>query len=502
MFAGLHQAAVETMAARLLYLLSRLALPPLVLSHVGLAEYGLWSIAFVLVSYLGLTASGIATVYVREIARARERDDVACASRILSTGVLLTLLLGGIFCTGLALSLPWVLAKFQLNPALRTLATQLVFTCCLIFLADLTLGAWGYVLHALKQVQEQQRIWVVSFLLEWLAIALLLHAGFGMQALVWAFALRYACSITLSWWRVRRTWPALQLSLRHVSPDCLRLYSKLGLGSQLSDSWATLLHAGDRLLAGFAFGASASALLDLGNKLPSTATSISSGISHAMLPHAATASTDAAQTLYRSGLRLNVLVLLPVMPLLVATAPALFTVWLGPRSELTILAGCLLWMTPAWHLHTLTGAASSTLRGQGRLRTEFIYHALRSVGLLAAYLMATTLPQFIALTAVGLSGSAVLYLALANRCLGAPTALLGETLYPLFGAYFAAYLITALLPWQFESRGDAWYTLLLGCGLYGTSLCLWLYKVVLTLAETAFIRHQLGRVTAMVTRHA
>ena len=93
MSTSFQRAAIESIVAKVLYLLSRLAIPPMILTKVGLAEYGLWSIAFVLVGYLGLSVSGLATVYVREIAKAFERQDAYRASGMLSTGVALALLL-------------------------------------------------------------------------------------------------------------------------------------------------------------------------------------------------------------------------------------------------------------------------------------------------------------------------------------------------------------------------------------------------------------------------
>ncbi|MBE9609552.1 lipopolysaccharide biosynthesis protein [Chitinilyticum piscinae] len=502
MAAGLHQAALESIAARLLYLLTRLALPPLVLAHVGLAEYGLWSIAFVLVGYLGLSVSGLATVYVREIARAYEQDDASHASRILSTGVLLALVLGGAFCTLLALLLPWVLAQFHLVPALHALATQLIMATCLIFLADLTLGAWGYVLHGLKRVHEQQRIWVTSFLLEWLAVAVLLQLDLGMSALLWAFALRYACSITLARWRVHLAWPALQIRLRLVSLQCLPQFARLGLASQLSDGWAMLLHSGDRLLAGAAFGAAATAILDLGSKLPATAISLSSGINQVLLPHAATARESAVSAIYHSGLRLGLLALLPVMPMLVAVAPALLTAWLGPRAELALLVSICLWMTPAWHLHTLTGAASSTLRGQGQIRLEFVYHGLRSTGLLAAALLAGNLASFVEGVALSLGVSALIYLWLASRTLGMSGTMLLCTLRPLLLIYPAAYAMALLCPWQLASRSSALQDLLLYGAIAAASLLLGIWKTALLPAEKALLQQTLRRLGAKETRHA
>jgi len=57
------------MGGKALYAVTRVALPPLTLAHVGLSDYGLWATCFVLVSYLGMTASGFTLVYLRRTAQ-------------------------------------------------------------------------------------------------------------------------------------------------------------------------------------------------------------------------------------------------------------------------------------------------------------------------------------------------------------------------------------------------------------------------------------------------
>ena len=76
------------MFASAFYLVSRLMLPPLVLSHISLMEYGLWSACFVLIMYIGLSDVGFSNVYVRFTARYHARGDIPAINRLLSTGMI------------------------------------------------------------------------------------------------------------------------------------------------------------------------------------------------------------------------------------------------------------------------------------------------------------------------------------------------------------------------------------------------------------------------------
>jgi len=77
-----------SMFANMFYLVSRLILPPMILAHVSLAEYGLWSACCVLLMYIGLTDAGFSNVYVRYTARYHAQGDTDSINKLLSTGVL------------------------------------------------------------------------------------------------------------------------------------------------------------------------------------------------------------------------------------------------------------------------------------------------------------------------------------------------------------------------------------------------------------------------------
>ncbi|QKJ67707.1 hypothetical protein HQN60_13830 [Deefgea piscis] len=503
MSTSFQRAVLESIFAKVLYLFTRLAIPPMVLTQVGLPEYGLWSISFVLVGYLGLSVSGLATVYVREIAKAFEQQDAHRASGMLSTGVALALLLGSGFCLGLTLLMPWLLGKFEVSPALHPLATLLMLTTAFVFLADLTLGAWGYVLHGLNRVHEQQRIWVASFMLEWLIIASLLYRNWGMTALLGGFVLRYVFSISCAWWRVHLIWPDLQLRPKFVSKVYLQPFLKLGMKSQLSDTFAMILHSADRVLAGVHFGSAATALVDLGSKLPATATSISSGISAVVLPRSACMDKAQLAEFYPKALRLALFSLLWIMPLIVSCAPAIHLTWLGLRPESALILQMLLWLTPAWHLHTLTGCASSALRGQAELRLEFVYHILRLISAGIAYLSATSLLQFIAYFTIGNGLAAVIYLLIASQRLSMPPALVfRQTLWPLLIVYTLGYSFSWFWPWQLISRNMAALELVQASSLFMLILFWAIWKLVLTQSEKQWLTNQCTKFFKREVYHA
>src|SRR5271166_5833712 len=74
-------------AARVGYLLTRMLIPPFVLTRIGLSAYSIWSAIFIMVSYVGMTTMGVGVVYVKYTAEFTARGETEEANSLLSTGL-------------------------------------------------------------------------------------------------------------------------------------------------------------------------------------------------------------------------------------------------------------------------------------------------------------------------------------------------------------------------------------------------------------------------------
>ena len=440
--------------SRLLYALTRVALPPLALAHMGLAEYGLWAACFVIVGYLGMTASGFTVVYLRGVARAHAAGDVAAASRLVSTGVLTLSALAVALLASVHAALPALLDLLNVPVAQHRLAGILWMAACAVFLVDMSLGAFASVLHAVGRVRTEQRIWIAAFVLETAALVLLLLAGLGVFALVWAFALRYAFSIVATAVAARRALPGLRLSPRLFEPRLLREFAGLGAGMQLSSLAATALHSADRLLAGALLGPAATAVVDLAGKLPVTAGSLASQASTVALAasarHAVQGQARALSQVYVDAMRVTVGVLSLSLPFLIVFAPLVCVAWLGPQQPAATVAQVMPWLAGGLMAHLLTGPATAAQRGRGRLGSDFALHGLRLAMLVAAglawHLSGTAdVVHLAAAMGAGQAAAAALFLCAAHRRECGSFAGLGrDVALPLAAAFALALTLAAL----------------------------------------------------------
>jgi len=420
--------AVVTMLSRLLYLATRLAVPPLVLAHIGLEEYALWSAAFLLVMYVGLADAGFANVYVRFVARYHARGRLAAINRLLSTGMVA---LGGAslaIMLGLAWAIDPLIDGLGIAPAQRGTARVLLFGATGMFLLDLSLGAFCYLLHGLQRMREEQTIAVIGYLAEVVAIVALLNAGFGVYSLLLAFVLRYSWSLAAFVVLAHRLLPGLRVRPGLFDRRMLRHFLGYGSRVQLSALVSTVLVTLDRTLAGFFFGATTLALFELAGKLPLSAISVPAVISRVTLPAAAQAQAHddrpRLQRLCADGTRYTALVAALPLAFLGSFAGPVAAAWLGGDAPLLAdLPALLLLAALAAQLHVATGPGSAVFRATGQVSNEFVYHGLRiaaiAVALLVARLAFAWQPLALAAAlAVGNSVASLAYLLFNQRRLG------------------------------------------------------------------------------------
>ena len=492
------------MGGRLLYAATRVALPPLALAHMGLGDYGLWAACFVLVGYIGMAASGFTLVYLRTTAQYHAKGDTGAIGRLLSTGMLSMGALALALLAGLWLAMPWLLNLFNVAPEQRPLATDLWLGTLAVFLADMSIGAFANVLHAIGRLRQEQRVWVVAFLLEAALIVLFLQLGWGVRGLLAAFAGRYLFSASANAVLACRALPGLRLSPRLFDRSLLKSFFGYGAGMQASGLIAAALQSADRLLAGALIGPQATALMDLAGKLPSTTAAVTSSAAvvaqSASARHDAHGQSGALRGVYLDATRVTVASLALTMPFLAWFAQPLTLAWLGQGEAQATVAPLMAMLSVGLHLHMLTAPATSVARGRGQLGADFIYHGLRVVALAAVvglwlrFGAAQTVSFALALS-IGQVAAACVFLAGAHRLiLGSWAGIGSRLLLPTAAAYALGGALRALLPLHDAAgRGQALLTLAGLALLWGLAAIAVLGPLLTTPEERRALLQRLAR---------
>ncbi len=503
-----------SIAAKIFYLFSRFFLPPIILAFITLEEYGIWATCFILISYLGMGAFGVSNVYIRYVAEYHAKGETEKINHLLSTGVTVVSILSLILLILLWFCLPLIIEAFSVSPALHSTAFIMIFGTACIFMLDLSWGAFAYVLNGLQRIVEQNVVWMVTFTLEAVLIVLLLLAGLGIYALLYAFVIRYLVAIIANVILCYRAIAGLSLSIQYFDWQYVRLFYHYGAIVQISGILGMFLRSIEKLIAGIFINVQATGLFDVGEKFPVMATSIAGGMNAAYLPATAYLHSqdrrDEIAGLYLKGARYVNIVTGFIMGFLAAFSLLLITAWLGTDPQYAQAPLILSCFTLPFQLNVLTGPASAFFRGCGEPAKELWYPVsqlllvMLFVGL-GFYWYGITVLIITLTVAAAMILSVLGYLAYANRYLGiSQHQFWGQVMMPGLLPYllgFAVLLIT--LPWLPAALANRWYAAaLIGVAgiLYSIVTLLLIYRLVCDPNERAYIRTRLMKIFGLARR--
>ncbi len=430
----LSRNVVVDIAARVGYLVSRFFIPPFVLAHVTLEAYGLWSTAFIVVSYVGLSTMGISSVYIKYVAEYSARRNFLKANQLLSTGLCLTVPFCMLVFTIFYFLWPKMVGWLHIAPTLQGDAREVVLSVVAIFLASLSLGAFHDAVVGAQKTDMVQRRWIVCYTVETLLIFLLVGMGRGIRGLSEAFLVRTVIDVVLCLIMAVRLLPWLRISPKLITREAFNTLFAFGGIVQIQGLLSVALNSIERAIAAPLVGLAGTGLLDIGKKLPSMAGSVPSAFASSFTPAASYLQgglegdhqRETVRRLYLRGARYMNLSAAYFCGLMVAMPGPILDVWMGKH-----YAGApylVVIFSISTQIHLMTGPGTSILKGIGRIKEEF-YYALPNV---AALLVAVPVSRLIQgrwtglgiATAVAASTlvSASYFLHHANRVLKVPTA--------------------------------------------------------------------------------
>ncbi len=377
---SLSRNVVVDALARIGYLLSRFFIPPFILAHVSLEAYGLWSTAFLLVSYAGISTLGISNVFIKFVAEYSAQRRFREANELISTGLMITLPVCGSIFAALTVGWPLLANWMHIAPHLRGDAHEVVLSVAGIFLAAMSLAVFRDILVGVQRSALVQYIWVAGYTVETPLIILLVAGGRGVRGLAEAYVARTILEIVISIPAAFRVLPWLRISPRMFSRQAVHTLVSFGGVVQIQSLFAIFLDSVERALSVPLLGLAPTGLLDLSQKLPTMGATVPSAFATAFLPAASylhgglegsPEQRRSVQKLYMKGARYMNLTTAYICGFVAALAAPLFQVWMG--KTFAGAAYLMVAFTIATQVHLLTAPGTSILRGIGRPKEEFYY---------------------------------------------------------------------------------------------------------------------------------
>lgn len=277
---------VVGIGSQVLQLVTRIAVTPFALHYISLAEYGLWTLCFVILSYAGLSAFGVNNAYVRYTAEYLAAGQRRKVDELASTGFFAMSSLSLALYVALLLLLPLFLDSHGVDPAMRDLARSLILWSAAAFLAEIAFGAFRGVLEGAHELALVSLVCLGAVVFETVGIFVLLPLGFGVRGLLYAYVAKtFLLTAVLAVLAFRRL-PGLRIVPSLVRRDALRLFFIFGGKVQILGFLGIFIETFDRVVVTSLIGLEATGMLEVGRKFPNAARGFSGAAFGAFLPAA------------------------------------------------------------------------------------------------------------------------------------------------------------------------------------------------------------------------
>ncbi|MFZ0631610.1 MAG: lipopolysaccharide biosynthesis protein [Acidobacteriaceae bacterium] len=218
---------------QLFHILSRIIIVPVMIHHLGLDGYGIWSVLMTIAGYMTLGGVGTKSAFQKYVAEATGTGDFDRASRLLSTGTFAVLVLSVVVLVPLAIfAHPLAVAvgvpKNFLAPATRGIAVLAITA----IVANVSL-TFQSILNGAHRIDLREKLNVVLDVFNTVAIVALLSAGYGLLAMCVMYCLYQMAGGVLWYFYSRRILPEVRLTPRFITRTVVKELFRFAASYQL-----------------------------------------------------------------------------------------------------------------------------------------------------------------------------------------------------------------------------------------------------------------------------
>lgn len=250
---------------------TRLVTIPLVIAHLGLGGYGIWSIIMTTAAYMRFGSIGVKSAFQKYVAEATGSGDYETANKLLSTGCAVML---GLSFAGL---IPIALFSGKLAAAAGVPAEFLTSTAhsISVLAVIMLLSNVGAVFEAIvmggHRIDIARKFTTFFTVAEAIAIVTALHFGFGLFAMASTMAASEVGFVVSCYVAARRVVPQIHLRMKYVTTSVLHELGRFAGSYQLVNVLEVLYAAILPFAILRAFGADAAGIYAVVTRLVTSA---------------------------------------------------------------------------------------------------------------------------------------------------------------------------------------------------------------------------------------
>jgi O-antigen/teichoic acid export membrane protein len=204
--------------SRIAQVATRLVTIPIVIAHLGLGGYGIWSIIMTTAAYMRFGSVGVKSAFQKYVAEATGNGDYEAANRLLSTGCALMLVLS---VAGL---IPVVVFSREIAKA-GGVPQEFLHSTASVLALIMVMSNVGAVFEAIvmggHRIDIARKLTTFYTVAEGVAIVIVLHFGYGLFAMALVMAVSEVGFVGGCYFASKRVVPEIRLGTEYLTKTVL-----------------------------------------------------------------------------------------------------------------------------------------------------------------------------------------------------------------------------------------------------------------------------------------
>jgi O-antigen/teichoic acid export membrane protein len=208
--------------ANLIQIATRLVTVPVMIRHLGLGGYGIWSIILVTATYMRFGSIGIKSAFQKYVAEATGTGEFAYSSRLLSTGT------AGLFIVSVATLIPASLFSIAIARAsgvplqfLHPAAWSISILALILALSNAG-AAYEAVVMGGHRIDLTRKFGTFLTVAEAIAMVVVLEIGYGLVAMSIVMAVSETAFVIFCYFAAHRVLPQVRISVKFIDRSVVK----------------------------------------------------------------------------------------------------------------------------------------------------------------------------------------------------------------------------------------------------------------------------------------
>jgi len=212
---------------------TRFVMVPVVIYHLGLGGYGIWSIVMATAGYMRFGSAGLKSAFQKYVAEATGNGDFETANKLLSTGSISMLVLSLVGLIPIAIYSQKLALASGVPPEFLGAAAGAIALLALIMVMANFGAAFEAIVMGAHRIDLTRTFSIVTTVAEAVAIITLLHFGRGLFAMAAVMAASELIYVFCCFAASRRVLPEIQIKMAYFTTSVFRELTRFAGSYQL-----------------------------------------------------------------------------------------------------------------------------------------------------------------------------------------------------------------------------------------------------------------------------